>query len=180
MRNEEEKGVAFMQNELFIPELLKLIAVGHQVTIRARGYSMRPFVEHNRDELVFGPVTRPVRVGDVVLAEITPGHYVCHRVDAAGDTRLRLRGDGNIYGTEVCRREDVRAMLDAVVRKGHTYTLATSRAWHIYSWWWVRLLPARSHLLAIYRLLWFHQLPGFIRRRIPEGVKRRLKRLIGK
>ncbi len=173
-------NIAMMQNDKFIPELCKLINKNHQVTIRARGYSMRPFIEHNRDELVFGPVTRPVVVGDVVLAEITPGKYVCHRVDAVGDERIRLRGDGNLYGTEICRREDVCAMLDAVIRYGKQYDLATSRVWKIYSWWWVRLLPMRRHFLALYRLFWLHQLPKGIRRMIPKSVRHFLKRILKK
>lgn len=171
-------NVAMMQNDKFIPEICKLIDKGHQVTIRARGYSMRPFIEHNRDELVFGPVTRPVVVGDVVLAEINPGQYVCHRVDAVGDCRLRLRGDGNIYGTEICQRENVCAMLDGVIRFGKQYNLETSRTWKVYSWLWVRLLPVRRHLLAVYRVLWLHQIPNKIRRMVPEKIRHFLKRMI--
>ncbi|MCR5312372.1 MAG: S24/S26 family peptidase [Bacteroidaceae bacterium] len=177
---ETDINVAFMQNDVFIPELLKLVNAGHQVTIRARGYSMRPFIEHNRDDLVLGKLTRPVRVGDVVLAEISKGVYVCHRVDAAGDTRLRLRGDGNIGTTELCNREDVRAMLDSVVRLGKTYDLATSKTWKVYSWIWVRLIPARRFFLILYRLFWLHQIPNNIRRMVPKPIRTFIKRLIKK
>ena len=174
----KDLNIAFMQNDEFIPEVCKLIDMGHQVTIRARGYSMRPFIEHNRDELVFGQIKRPIVVGDVVLAEVAPGRFVCHRVDAVGDKRIRLRGDGNIYGTEICRREDVRAMLDAIIRKGTQWNLETSRVWHIYSWLWVRLLGVRKHLLAIYRIFWMHQLPRRISRHIP--FKETLKKVFKK
>jgi len=160
------------ENDKFLPPLIALLDRGHQFTIVARGNSMRPFIEHDRDELIFGPVTRQVEVGDVVLAEVTPGHYVCHRVDAAGDKRLRLRGDGNLYGTEVCNREDVRAMLDGIIRLGKTYELATSRTWKVYSWWWVRLLPVRRHALAFYRVFWLHQ--------VPNRIKRPIKKIIGR
>lgn len=176
----KDLNIALMQNDQFIPEVVKLINMGHQVTIRARGYSMRPFIEHNRDELVFGPVTRPVVVGDVVLAEITPGHFVCHRVDAVGDKRIRLRGDGNIYGTEICNRENVCAMLDAVIRKGKQWNLETSRVWKVYSWLWVRLLNVRHPLLTIYRIFWMHQIPNKIRKIIPfKGVLKRIFRRNG-
>ncbi len=170
----------YMRNDVFIPQMLKLMEMGHRVTIRACGWSMRPFIEHNRDELIFGAVKGPVKKGDVVLAEITPGVYVCHRVDAVGDQRLRLRGDGNVEQTEICGRDDVKAVLESVVRKGKTYNLSTSRVWHVYSWWWVRLLPARRYLLTAYRLIWLHVLPSSVRKWIPLSIKGKIKLLMSR
>lgn len=161
---EKDLNIAFMENDKFIPEICKLIDKGHFVTIRARGYSMRPFIEHNRDELVFGPIERPIVVGDVVLAEVNPGVFVCHRVDAIGESRIRLRGDGNIYGTELCNRTDVKAILIGITRLGKNYTLESSRVWKLYSWIWVRLLPFRRHTLMLYKLLWLRQIPNRVRR----------------
>lgn len=157
------KNIKQLQNSVFLPQVAELIREGHSVTITARGYSMMPFIEHNRDLLIFSQAG-DVHVGDVVLAEISKGVFVCHRVDALQGDRLTLRGDGNVFGTEHCTLLDVRARLSAVVRKGKRYNLDTSRAWRIYSCIWPRLLPVRRYLLALYRLLWNHQLPRRFRR----------------
>lgn len=146
-------NVVRMENRHLFPIILDTIARGHTASLTARGYSMRPFIEHNRDTLVFGSLRQPVRVGDVVLAELSTGDYVCHRVWAICGDVITLRGDGNWPGTETCTLSDLRASLIAVERKGVTYNLATSCVWRIYSSLWTRLLPIRRYLLALYRRL---------------------------
>ena len=64
---------------------------GHTVTLRLRGYSMRPFLENDRDKaLLVKPST--IKVGDPVLAEITPRHFVLHRIDSIEGDNVTLRG----------------------------------------------------------------------------------------
>lgn len=147
-----------VENNIFLPQVVQLIQEGHKATIIARGNSMRPFIEDNRDKLVFGKVDR-LMVGDVVLAEVEDGHFVCHRIEAIKDGMVTMRGDGNVEGTEVFPEVNVRAKLLQVMRKGKTYTLTNSRVWKCYSAVWPKLLPMRRYLLALYRLLWLHQLP---------------------
>lgn len=148
-----------VENQLFLPQVVQLIEEGHLATVLARGNSMRPFIEDGRDKLVFGPV-EAIAVGDVVLAEVTKGFYACHRVESIHDGMVTMRGDGNVKGTETFPAGNVKAKLVRVVRKEKTYLLDTSTVWKLYSAIWPRLLPLRRFLLAIYRLLWLHQLPG--------------------
>ena len=140
----------FLQNEGFLPELISLINEGHTATITARGNSMLPFIRHGKDQLVFSQ-PKTFGVGDVVLAEVRQGIFVCHRIVQMTEDTITMRGDGNVNITEVCPRSSVRAILSAVIRNGKTYNTATSRAWSIYSWFWVRLLPLRRYILAVYR-----------------------------
>ena len=147
-----------LDNSIFLPQVVSLIEEGHRATIVARGNSMRPFIEDVRDKLVFGQVDS-LSVGDVILAEVTKGHFVCHRIERLEGDVVTMRGDGNVVGTETFPRSQVRAKLVQVVRKGKTYTLATSSTWKVYSAIWPKLLPIRRYLLALYRLLWLHQLP---------------------
>lgn len=153
-----------VENNIFLPQVVQLIEEGHKATIIARGNSMRPFIEDGRDKLVFGKVDH-LAVGDVILAEVTEGHFVCHRIEKLENGIVTMRGDGNVTGTEVFSEGNVRAKLVQVVRKGKTYTLATSRLWKCYSSVWPQLLPVRRYLLALYRLLWLHQLPERWKRR---------------
>lgn len=182
-RQSSQKGrtatrVIGMENAEFLPVVCQLVAEGKEVSIRAKGNSMRPFVESGRDIAILARATQ-WRRGDVVLAEIAHGHYVLHRIDCIytpdGDSKVRgdvsdanaqvrLRGDGNVRGTEHCLVKDLRAQCVAFVRKGREVRLAQSSFWHVYSCLWPKLLPLRRWLLAFYRLLWLHQLPQRFRR----------------
>jgi len=44
-------------------------------------------------------------------------------------------------------------------RNGKMYDLRTSKLWKAYSWWWTHTLPVRRYQLALYRLVWRHQIP---------------------
>ena len=148
-----------VDNSVFLPQIIRLIEEGHTATIVARGDSMRPFIEDGRDKLVLGKADS-VRVGDVVLAELSEGHFVCHRVERISEGMITMRGDGNVEGTECFPEEKLRAKLLQVIRKGVTYTVATSRWWRLYSAVWPRLYSMRRYLLAFYRLVWLHQWPN--------------------
>ena len=102
-----------MANALLLPEVIKLLQEGHTVTLPLRGNSMRPFLEDGRDKALLS-IPKAIRVGDTVLAEITPGHYVLHRIVDISNGQVTLRGDGN-FATEHCRLEDVKAIADHIM-----------------------------------------------------------------
>lgn len=136
-----------MANEVLLPQVVQMLAEGHTVTLPLRGRSMRPFLEDGRDKALLVAVKEPPRVGDAVLAEISKGHYVLHRIVKIEGERVTLRGDGNL-GTESCRIEDIRALATAFFRKGRNEADSVKGwKWRIYSWWWTRLLPVRRYLL---------------------------------
>lgn len=153
-----------VDNSKFLPQVVQLISEGHLATIVARGNSMRPFIEDGRDKLVFGKA-EALEVGDVILAEVTEGQFVCHRIEKMDGGMVTMRGDGNVVGVEEFPESYVRAKLVQVIRKGKVYTLETSKVWRFYSALWTRLLGCRRYLLALYRLLWLHQLPERWRKR---------------
>lgn len=149
-------------NAEFLPYVCELANEGKDVTIKAKGNSMRPFVESERDEVVLCKVGN-VKIGDVVLAEITPGHFVLHRIDAISGDKVRMRGDGNVGQVEYCHLSDIKAAASRFIRKGKSYSLE-GKIWKTYSWFWVRLIPVRRYLLSLYRLLWLGQVPVKIKR----------------
>ena len=148
-----------MANEVFLPQVVALLAEGHTVTLPLRGRSMRPFLEDGRDKALLEAVKESPRVGDAVLAEVTPGHFVLHRIVDISGERVTLRGDGNI-NTESCRLSDVRALATAFYRKGrNTPDRVSDCKWRVYSWLWTRLLPIRRYLLFA-----FHpHVPAFLK-----------------
>lgn len=142
-----------MKNEQLMPAIVKIINEGHTVTLRLRGRSMRPFLEDNRDIALLSMPRKP-RKGEPVLAEVSPGRYVLHRIISVKGDDIVLRGDGNI-GTERCKRTDIRASVIGFYRKGRgTLDRIDGRKWRVYSWFWTRLFPVRRYLLAFYRIVW--------------------------
>lgn len=151
MANEiKHTGALEFPNEVLLKEVRTLIADGHDVTLRVRGVSMRPFLEDRRDKIVLTRVQDP-KVGDAVLAEIAPGKYVFHRIVKLENGRVTLKGDGNIYGTEECRLADVVASTKWFVRRGRYYS-SNGCAWRWYSVIWPQWPFARRVILKLYRV----------------------------
>lgn len=142
-------------NDVLIPEIKRFINEGHTAIFRVRGNSMRLFLKDGRDKVVLAPC-RKAEVRDVVLAEITPGHYVLHRIIKKEGERLILKGDGNIYGTEECTTHDIVGIATGFIRKGrNSIDSVEGRKWRIYSSLWLMLTPMRRYILGICRRLGF-------------------------
>lgn len=117
---------------------------------------MRIFVEHERDEvLIAAPDPESLKRGDVVLAEVSDGVFVLHRIVKAEGEHLTLQGDGNVGTKEYCQRKDVLGIALGFYRKGRPEPdLTTSLKWRVYSAIWLSLTPFRRYILAAYRRLW--------------------------
>ncbi|MBO4811031.1 MAG: S24/S26 family peptidase [Prevotella sp.] len=138
-----------VQNEVFLPAVLEQLKENPEktATINLRGRSMRPFLEDGRDKAMLQLLKEPCRVGEPVLAEIAPGHFVLHRIVKMDQGKVTLRGDGNL-SDEHCTEDDIRAKAVGFFRKGRTKPdLISGRKWRTYSWIWMRLFPIRRYLL---------------------------------
>ena len=128
-------------NASLLPEIANILREGHTVTLLLRGYSMRPFLEDNRDKALLKK-TDYIKVGDAVLAEILPHKFVLHRIVKIDNNAITLRGD--ILGTAI-----------GFYRKGSNRIDRTDgMKWKIYSFIWMNLYPIRRYLLAFYRRIW--------------------------
>lgn len=145
-------------NNVLLGAVKDAIREGHTATITVIGYSMRPFVEHLRDKVLLDTPANAT-TGDAVLAEITPGIYVLHRIidviPHVQDTdldKIILMGDGNISGTEHCLRKNLCGKVTQYIRPGRTIPadnpslIRNVRLWR-------RLLPVRRYLLAVYKAI---------------------------
>ena len=133
-----------LPNEIFIPEIARLVAEGRQVQFTPTGVSMRPFIEGGVDCVT---LVRPdnLQVGSIVLAEIAPQHFVLHRIYALQGDQLTLMGDGNLRGEEHCPRGKVLAKVTAIhTPKGRRKPLTKARLWR-------HMLRTRRIWLKIYR-----------------------------
>ena len=138
-----------LPNDVYLGLVSEGLAAGYPRIIWVKGYSMRPFIEHCRDKVKLAPPAA-YGVGDAVLAEIQPGHYVLHRIIALDGDHVTLQGDGNVRGEEHCLRADVRGVVTEYIRPRRTlYADDPSLRRQIRLW--RRLRPIRRLLLFVYK-----------------------------
>ena len=148
------------ENSRFLPEVVKLLDEGHTVTLRLKGFSMRPFLENNRDKALITKAKK-IHIGDAVLAEIAPKQYVLHRIVNIKGNQVTLLGDGNLC-VETCKVDDVKGFVIGFYRKGRNKLDRTDgKKWRLYSKVWMTLRPIRRYLLAAYRHIWIKLLVLF-------------------
>ena len=141
-----------LPNDKLLPLVREYVEKGESVIISVKGYSMRPFLEHLRDRVKLAPWTS-LAVGDAVLAEIAPGHFVLHRIiDIRNERDLTLMGDGNIRGTEHCSVKDVCGVVTEYLRPNGYVLMASDKGLQRRIRLWRRLLPIRRLLLFVYKL----------------------------
>lgn len=115
-----------VDNETLLGEVCRLLSEGKRVMLRAKGDSMLPVI-HNDDTLVITPATEP-REGDIALARVGTTKYVVHRIIRITGSRFTLMGDGNLYATECCSREDLYGTVISVIRDGRELNVSTTQA----------------------------------------------------
>lgn len=133
-----------LPNEIFIPEISRLVAEGKQVVFTPTGCSMRPFIEGGVDNVTLVSPGE-LQVGDVVLAEIQSQHYVLHRIYALSGDAVTLMGDGNLQGEEHCTSDKVLAKVIAI-HSPEGQSKPITRAWL-----WRHMLHSRRLWLKLYR-----------------------------
>lgn len=138
-----------LPNDVLLGKVEQALKEGHTATINVRGYSMRPFLEHERDRVLLAPVGS-LAVGDAVLARVGHGVFVLHRIDKMVGDRLTLMGDGNLGTVERCLMKDVVGVVKKYYRNGHEIS-ADNRWLCRCVCLWRRLLPLRRGLLLFYR-----------------------------
>lgn len=140
-----------LPNAIMLGEVSRFLDEGRSVIIATKGASMSPFIRGERDsvELLKMP---EVEVGDIVLCQLTPGHYVLHRIKEIDGLNITLKGDGNLDGTEHCTKADVCGTVVAILRKGEKRIDCTTPGFKRRSHRWVNAPRiVRRYALGIYR-----------------------------
>ena len=140
-----------LPNDAWLGEVSQMLREGKPYAIFVKGYSMRPFIEHTRDR-VFLEKRDNYEVGDAVLAQIAPGHYVLHRIIEKHGDNLTLQGDGNIKGVEQCLLQDVSGVVTRYIRPNRTISADDPKLIRRIKLW-RKLRPIRKYLLFIYNAI---------------------------
>lgn len=138
-----------LPNQLLLAEVSRLVSEGESVVLMTKGYSMLPFIVGEKDSVRLEKVGE-LFPGLIVLAEITPGHYVLHRLVSVKDDQVVLMGDGNLKGCEVCSRRRVKAVAVSILKADGKEVDCLSARHLRRAALWNRLLPVRRWLLAFY------------------------------
>ena len=137
-----------LPNDAWLGEVLQMLREGKPYAIYVKGYSMRPFIEHTRDR-VFLEKRDTYNIGDAVLAQIAPGHYVLHRIIEKQGDNLTLQGDGNLKGVELCKEGDVSGVVTQYIRPNRIIPADDPKLVRRIKLW-RKLRPIRRYLLLIY------------------------------
>ena len=134
-----------------LAEAIRLVGEGIAVTFPVNGRSMLPFIVGGRESVILEK-PRPAQVGDVVLAHIDNVRYVIHRILKIDGEDVTLMGDGNLYGVERCRLQDIKATATHVVGKDGKRRSLDSKQSRRHANIWRKLQPVRKWLLLVYRI----------------------------
>lgn len=140
-----------LPNDAWLGEVSQMLREGKPYAIYVKGYSMRPFIEHTRDRVFLEPCDN-YKVGDAVLAQIMPGHYVLHRIIGKNGDHLTLQGDGNLRGVEHCLVQDVCGVVTEYIRPNRRIPADDPKLVRRIRLW-RRLRPVRRPLLFLYNAI---------------------------
>ena len=141
------------RRDIATADICELLEEGATFKIVVRGYSMLPLLGFGRDTIILRRVDDSEDIsGRIAMFRNTNGRIVVHRIIGINAGIVSLRGDGNHYQGEQCRREEIIAVLESVIREGGREISCSSRHWHrMESVWLNTPLCMRRYALAILR-----------------------------
>lgn len=105
-----------IDNESFFDYVIPLIDQGHNTIIPAKGKGMIPFINDGEKILLEKSVN--YNKGDIVLARLSNGNYVLHRVISISKDSVSLMGDANLYYQQ-CHIDSLKAICRVKYDKQH-------------------------------------------------------------
>lgn len=143
-----------------MPFVQERLAAGQTIRyLPFRGCSMLPMLRQGKDTVELSPLPDKLKKYDLPVYRYPSGKYVMHRVVGVEEDRYICLGD-NTYEYEYIRHDQMIALVSAF-KRGDKRIEVTSRAYHIYSRFWVAVFPVRKFL-----------------RRCKQVLKRALRRLL--
>ena len=146
-----EPHIRKISPEELIPELLALLDQAESVPLTISGYSMTPFLLHQRDTVFLSKVTRPLKKGDMILYQRSNGRYVLHRICRVHSGCCDLVGDAQTEIETGIQPDQVLAIVSTVRRKGKILRKGDFW-WDFFQGFWLRVIPLRPLILRTYGL----------------------------
>ena len=140
-----------------MPLMREKLAAGHTVQLSPVGISMLPMLRQGRDCVSLKPISGRLKKYDIPLYQRDDGHYVLHRIVKVGETYTCI-GDNQFREEAGVRQDQLIAVVAGFTRDGK-YRGVETLSYRVYCRFW--------HYTRSLR--WFYR-----------GVKRRLRRMLGK
>ena len=144
-----KSNIKVLSPEELMPSLLELLEETDNVPLVISGSSMTPFLVHHRDTVYLSKISRPLKRGDMILYRRANGKYILHRIYRTEPNTYTLVGDAQTTLEQGISPDQVLALVTAVHRKGNLLKPG-SFWWEFFRRIWIRLVPLRPMLLAIY------------------------------
>ena len=141
------------RRDIATTDITELLEESSIFKIVVRGYSMLPLLGFGHDTIILRRVNNSEDIsGRIAMFRNENGRIVVHRIIGINSGIVSLRGDGNLYQVEQCKREEIIAVLESVVRENGKEISCTSRHWHRMERLWLNTpLWMRRYALAILR-----------------------------
>jgi len=126
---------------------------GQEYSLLVTGYSMRPFLLHNRSCVFIQKKSQvKLRKGDVILFRRDTGKVILHRiVRVCADGSIITNGDAQCW-IEAIRSDQVYARVTRICRTSRVFS-ADNLLYRVFTVTWVRLLPIRPFLFKLWAKL---------------------------
>ena len=98
-----------------MPLIRETLAAGKKVRFSPRGISMLPMLRQGIDSVVLSPLPEKLKKYDLPLYQRDDGHFVLHRIVAAGDTYTCIGDNQFDYEPDV-RPDQMIALVTAFTR----------------------------------------------------------------
>lgn len=136
----------------YVSVLREIAEEGKVVSMLIAGSSMAPFLCHNRDYIYFTKPERELRRGDMVFYQRDSGRYVMHRIYKVKPDGYYMVGDAQTQIEGPLRREQIFAVITQVKRDGKMIRPGDFW-WEFFEHIWIRIVPARRIVTALYGML---------------------------
>ena len=137
----------------YVSVLRGIAEEGKVASLRIAGSSMSPFLAHDRDYIYFTKPDRELKRGDMVFYQRLNGQYVMHRIWKKKEDGYYIVGDAQTEIEGPVRREQIFALIIKVKRKGRILRPG-SFWWEFFEHIWIRLVPVRRPLTALYSVFY--------------------------
>lgn len=149
---ENRSHVKIVSPDLVMEPLLGLLEETTAVPLVISGSSMTPFLVPGRDTVYLSKVRGPLKRGDMVLYQRENGRYILHRIFLADKETYTMVGDAQTELETGIRKDQIRAIVIAVRRKGKLLQKG-SFWWNFFGNVWIRMVPLRPTIRSIYSFL---------------------------
>lgn len=131
----------FAALDALMPLFREQLEAGQSVRFSPRGVSMLPMLRQGIDSVVLSPLPEKLKKYDLPLYQRQDGHYVLHRIVAAGETYTCM-GDNQFVPEPGLKQEQMIAVVTAFYR-GHREIRVSNPGYRVYCRLWHYSRPLR-------------------------------------